>query len=140
MTKAFWGHYYVLPLHCTAIPNMIQLCKRLMSNPSSQSAQDSFVASLRQLLEAIHNIQSVLSHEIDVSNIEEGDSSPVHSPRRPAQERMLKSNIGRQRNQRYIGRLQTAADQSGDNSRPTCRTMDIQVGGVLYSHGYTAVH
>lgn len=97
---------------------MLQLCKRLLTNPSSQLAQDNFVGSLRQLLEAIHDIQGVLSHEIDVSNIEEGDISPTHSPQRPAGERMLQRNIGRQR---YIGRLHTAADRSGDGSRPTSR-------------------
>ncbi len=108
-----------------AIPKMLQLCKRLLTNPTNQSAQDNFVGSLRQLLEAIHDIQNVLSNEIDVSNIEEVDYSPAHSPQRPAGERMLQRNIGRQH---YIGRLQTPASQSGGHSQPVSRTANMQVG------------
>ncbi len=114
---------------------MLKLCQRLVTNPSNQTAQDHFVGSLRELLEAIHDIQTVLSHEIDVPYTEEEEvvgSSPAHSPRSSAQERMLQRNIERHRKQsQYIGGLRTAASKHEErpkDSRPTSRATDIQVG------------
>ncbi len=109
---------------------MLKLCQRLVTNPSNQTALDNFVGSLRELLEAIHDIQTVLSHEIDVEEDEVMESSPTHSPgpRSSAQERMLQKSIERHRKQpRYIGGLRTASSKHED-SRPTSRATDIQVG------------
>lgn len=119
----------------TAIPRMLTLCQHVISNPSSQKTQDQFIRSLRELLEGIHDIQSVLSSGIDVP--QEGDEadsgeedvdvfipkSSTQSKLTPAQERMLKRNIERLKNQpRYIGSLgAAAAKQRGEP--PVSRTL-----------------
>lgn len=108
----------------TAIPQMLTLCQHVISNPSSQKTQDQFILSLRELLEGIHDIQDVLSSGIDVPQEDEKESGEEDvdvfvsksSSLTPAQERMLKRNIERLKNQpRYIGSLgAAAAKQRGD--------------------------
>lgn len=97
-------------------------CQHVISNPSSQRAQDQFVLSLRQLLEGIHDIQSVLSSGIDVPQQDASEeevfdpkgSSQVSSAQ--AQERMLKRNIERQKKQpRFIGNLAAASIQKANS-------------------------
>ena len=109
---------------------MLKSCQKLISHPSRQGLHDHFVGSLRELLEAIHDIQKVLSKEIDVPYTEGGVSddevdlfpseSPSPSKQTSASERMLKKSIERHREEpRYIGGLGTAATKGeGKRSRP----------------------
>lgn len=128
-------HHLVL-FFDTAIPRMLTLNNEIVSNPSSQKAHDQFVASLKELLESIRDIQDVLSSGIDIPQQEEPSfkerSTPVSGM--SAQERMMRKKLqSLNARSRYIGTL--GAAMKGDTSRTmtTFDTTDSQIQVILIS-------
>ena len=116
---------------------MLILNHELVSNPSSPKVHDQFVASLKEVLESIRDIQDVLSSGIDIPQQDEPSVKETSTPvtAMTAQERMMRKKLRTLKNRsHYIGAL-----GAGDTSSRTNRTFDksdsqIQVLFINLTH------
>lgn len=114
----------------TAIPRMLALNNELISNPSSHSTHDQFVATLKELLESIQDIQDVLSSGIDIPKQEESsfEGSSTSASRLTAQERMMRKKLrSLNTRSRYIGSLGAAVKGDTSRTRTTFDETDSQL-------------
>ena len=113
--------------HTSAIPKMTSLANSLIHNPTSRDMHDQFVLSLREFLQSIREIQSVLHtgepqaekvpHPPSLEAEPQGTSTPLAS----VQEQMMKRrNAEHPRAQpRYIGSLGAARSPPRRRVLPT---------------------
>lgn len=110
---------------------------KVMEDPSNREKQNRFLNSLQEVLDSLHNIQSVLGTEIDITSEDDEAPPPPHQGSahfKPAhipdksvsvEERMLRRNVKRVHSKpQYIGTLGSKRGQGTSTEqkvRTTCQ-------------------
>ena len=105
---------------CAAIPKMITLANDLINNPSSQTARNQFVLSLREILESIHQIQSALHSRTTTGKPAQIMGDEAHKTSTPLPSAQEKRQMEQLRTQsRYIGSLAATQRVTRQRMLPT---------------------